>query len=59
MKVGDKVKHKESGIVGEVAWSSFGFSIHWHTEKGFHKTLGTDAKEILEHWELIKDDDNA
>jgi hypothetical protein len=59
MKVGDKVRNKKDGTIGEVAWSSFGFSIHWRTEKGFHKTLGTSAEEILQYWELIEDDEKV
>jgi hypothetical protein len=59
MKFGDKVKHRENGIVARVVYSSFGFSLHWHSEKGLHKTLGAPASEILKNWELIENEEVA
>jgi hypothetical protein len=51
MQIGDNVRHKETGQIAEVAWSSFGYSLHWYTEEGFFKTPGAPAREILEDWE--------
>lgn len=61
MKIGDKVRHKKSGVVWTVAHSSFGFSLHHRTTLGGRlvKTLGISKEEILEHCDLIEEEEKC
>ena len=58
MQIGDKVRNKETGEIGTVAYSTFGFSIHVYREcnekKVLCKTLGMPKKEVLEYWDIVK-----
>lgn len=54
MKIGDIVRHRETGTYGTVHYSSFGVSIHiWYEGKGLGKTQGHPAQELLEYWEVV------
>jgi len=58
MKIGDTVQHLETGAIGTVHWSSFGFSIHMWTEhegqRCLAKTLGEPESELLKYWKVVE-----
>lgn len=57
LKIGDKVRHKESNMEGYVAYSSFGLSINGITydECGHchFKTLGEPREGIEQLWKRV------
>lgn len=55
MKVGDTVRHKETGELATVMYSTFGVKIGGITEDGMHwKTNGYPPEELAEYWEVVK-----
>lgn len=57
MKEGDIVRNKKTGQVGRVAYSTFGFSIHWKQDGMFTKTLGAPREKLEQMWEIIKEEE--
>ncbi len=58
LKIGDKVRHRESNMEGIIAWSSFGLSINGFTyneEYGlvYFKTLGEPRELIEQYWKRV------
>lgn len=56
MQIGDIVRHKESGRIGKVVYSTFGVSVSGRDEKGHWKTLGYPVEEMKKHWEVIENE---
>ena len=58
LKIGDKVRHRDSNLEGYVAWSSFGLSINgfrYDKEHGLvhFKTLGEPRSIVEQYWKRI------
>lgn len=57
MKIGDTVRHKESGQIGIVKYSTFGVKIGGTYEDGRRwKTNGYSVEELAEYWEVIEEE---
>lgn len=58
LKIGDKVRHRESNAEGYVAWSRFGLSVNgfrYDEEHGLvHcKTLGEPRSAVEQRWKRV------
>lgn len=58
LKIGDKVRHRESNMEGYVAYSSFGLSINGFKYDEKHglvhfKTLGDCRNEVEKYWKRV------
>lgn len=57
LKIGDKVRHRESNMEGYVAYSSFGLSVNCWKYDGdtlIHvKTLGATREEVEKYWKRV------
>lgn len=58
LKIGDKVRHKESNAEGVVAYSSFGLSVNGVTYDKednlvHYKTLGMPKEEVESEWKRV------
>lgn len=58
LKIGDKVRHKETNAEGVVAWSNFGLSVNgfcYDAEQRLthFKTLGEPREEVEKHWKRV------
>lgn len=58
LKIGDKVRHKESNMEGYVAYSSFGLSVNGRVYKDEYgwchfKTQGEPREEVEKYWKRI------
>lgn len=55
MKIGDVVRHKQSGRYGTVEYSTFGASVHALDEKGrLLKGLGHPISDLEKSWEVVE-----
>lgn len=58
LKIGDKVRHRESNVEGVVAYSTFGLSVNGfkhHEEHGLihFSTLGGTSEEVEKYWKRV------
>lgn len=58
LKIGDKVRHRNSDMEGIVAYSSFGLSINGFTYNESHglvhfKTLGETRSVVEQYWKRV------
>lgn len=57
LQVGDTVRHRESGKLGTVKYSTFGVKVGGITEDGGRwKTNGYPAEELAKYWEIVEID---
>lgn len=58
LKIGDKVRHKETNVEGHIAYSRFGLSVNgfkYDAEWGLvhFKTLGASRAEVEAEWKRV------